>query len=72
MYLLSKFLTKGIKTGRLIVTDHDGREYTFGPGDGEWPEEVGGNVQLEPASLEDMCGGAIVEKSSLEVVYDDV
>ena len=36
------------------------------------PEDVGGNVELQPASLEDMCGGAIVEKSSLEVVYDDV
>jgi chlorophyllide a reductase subunit X len=36
------------------------------------PDEVGGNVELEPASLEDMCGGTLVERESLEVVYDDV
>ncbi|MEE4301158.1 MAG: chlorophyllide a reductase iron protein subunit X [Pseudomonadales bacterium] len=36
------------------------------------PEETGGNFELQPASLEDMCGGTIVEKSSLEVIYDDV
>lgn len=36
------------------------------------PEETGGNFELQPASLEDMCGGTLVEKSSLEVIYDDV
>ncbi|MEE2892758.1 MAG: chlorophyllide a reductase iron protein subunit X [Pseudomonadota bacterium] len=36
------------------------------------PDEVGGNVELQPATLEDMCGGTIVERESLEVVYDDV
>ena len=36
------------------------------------PDEVGGNVELEPATLEDMCGGTLVERESLEVVYDDV
>jgi chlorophyllide a reductase subunit X len=35
-------------------------------------EEVGRNVQLEPATLEDMCGGAIPETPSLEVVYETV
>ena len=36
------------------------------------PEEVGGNVELQPASLADMCGGEVPERQSLEVVYDDV
>ncbi len=35
-------------------------------------EVVGRNVVLEPASQEDMCGAAHVEKPSLEVVYDTV
>jgi len=35
-------------------------------------EDVGRGVVLEPASLEDMCGVAHVEKPSLEVVYDQV
>jgi chlorophyllide a reductase subunit X len=29
-------------------------------------------VTLVPATMEDMCGRAIVEKPSLEVVYDTV
>ncbi len=33
---------------------------------------VGRNVVLEPASYEDMCGGTIVERPSLEVIYDAV
>jgi chlorophyllide a reductase subunit X len=33
---------------------------------------VGRNVVLEPASAEDMCGGAIIQKPSLEVVYEAV
>src|SRR5271165_6080139 len=33
---------------------------------------VGRGVVLDPATLEDMCGKAVVEKSSLEVVYDSV
>ncbi len=33
-------------------------------------EEVGRDVVLEPATLEDMCGGVVLEKPSLEVVYD--
>ena len=32
----------------------------------------GRNVVLEPASLEDMCGGSLTVKPSLEVVYDAV
>jgi chlorophyllide a reductase subunit X len=28
--------------------------------------------RLEPATLEDMCGGRVVEKPTLEVIYDDV
>ena len=35
-------------------------------------EVVGRNVVLEPASHEDMCGGVVLEKTSLEVVYDTV
>ncbi len=35
-------------------------------------EAVGRNVVLEPASFEDMCGMAAVNKPSLEVVYDNV
>ena len=32
---------------------------------------VGRNVVLEPASMEDMCGAAVIEKPSLEVLYDE-
>ncbi len=35
-------------------------------------DAVGRGVVLDPASAEDMCGGVIVEKPSLEVVYDTV
>jgi chlorophyllide a reductase subunit X len=35
-------------------------------------EVVGRNVVLEPASHEDMCGSSIVEKATLEIVYDTV
>ncbi len=35
-------------------------------------EDVGRDVVLEPATLEDMCGTAAIEKPSLEVVYDTV
>jgi chlorophyllide a reductase subunit X len=35
-------------------------------------EAVGRDVVLEPASMADMCGKEVVEKESLEVVYDDV
>jgi len=31
-----------------------------------------GNVVLDPATQEDMCGGSIVEKATLEIVYDTV
>jgi chlorophyllide a reductase subunit X len=33
---------------------------------------VGRDVKLEPATLEDMCGASVIEKPSLEVVYDAV
>lgn len=33
-------------------------------------DAVGRGVVLEAASLDDMCGGPIVEKPSLEVVYE--
>ena len=42
MWLLDKFLQKAIKHGQLIVTDHDGKEYSYGPGGGEYDERVGG------------------------------
>ncbi|MCA3562489.1 MAG: chlorophyllide a reductase iron protein subunit X [Aestuariivirga sp.] len=35
-------------------------------------DSVGRNVVLEPASLEDMCGGMPIVKPSLEVIYDAV
>jgi chlorophyllide a reductase subunit X len=34
-------------------------------------EVVGRNIVLEPASREDMCGSAQLEKASLEIVYDN-
>jgi len=33
---------------------------------------VGRDVVLEPASMEDMCGASLVQKPSLEVIYDKV
>jgi chlorophyllide a reductase subunit X len=35
-------------------------------------DAVGRGVTLEPASFEDMCGGTVQEKQSLEVVYETV
>jgi chlorophyllide a reductase subunit X len=35
-------------------------------------DAVGRDVVLDPATPEDMCGGVVVHKPSLEVVYDDV
>jgi chlorophyllide a reductase subunit X len=35
-------------------------------------DAVGRGVVLQPASFEDMCGGVVIEKPSLEVVYDTV
>jgi len=35
-------------------------------------DAVGRNVVLEPATPEDMCGGTIVQKPSLEVIYEAV
>jgi chlorophyllide a reductase subunit X len=35
-------------------------------------DAVGRGVILDPASNEDMCGGSIVERKSLEVIYDTV
>jgi cyclopropane-fatty-acyl-phospholipid synthase len=32
MWLLDKFLGRAIKRGRLVVTDHDGKTYEYGPG----------------------------------------
>ena len=32
MWLLDKFLKAGIKRGKFIVTDHDGKVYEYGPG----------------------------------------
>ncbi|MEL6416912.1 MAG: SAM-dependent methyltransferase, partial [Pseudomonadota bacterium] len=43
MWLLDKFLTKAIKHGQLIVTDHDGAEHTYGPG-GEYDPLEGGRA----------------------------
>ena len=35
-------------------------------------EAVGRGVVLQPASTEDMCGSTLVERPSLEIVYDTV
>ena len=35
-------------------------------------ESVGRGVVLDPATLADMCGGVVVEKPSLEVVYESI
>jgi chlorophyllide a reductase subunit X len=35
-------------------------------------EAVGRGVVLDPATIEDMCGRSVIEKPSLEVVYDTV
>jgi cyclopropane-fatty-acyl-phospholipid synthase len=35
MWLLDKFLKHVIRRGRLVVTDHDGKVYSYGPGGGE-------------------------------------
>jgi len=35
-------------------------------------EAVGRGVTLQPATLQDMCGGVVLERRSLEVVYDAV
>ena len=42
MWLLDKFLSKAITQGQLIVTDHDGKQYTYGNDAGDYPPEVGG------------------------------
>jgi len=42
MWLLDKFLTKAIKHGQMVITDYDGKEYTYGPGGGAYDERVGG------------------------------
>jgi chlorophyllide a reductase subunit X len=34
-------------------------------------EAVGRNVVLTPASHEDMCGASVIDKTSLEIVYDN-
>ena len=33
---------------------------------------TGRDVVLQPASQEDMCGGTLTQKTSLEVIYDEV
>jgi chlorophyllide a reductase subunit X len=35
-------------------------------------DTVGRDVVLQPASNEDMCGGTITARPSLEVIYDTV
>jgi chlorophyllide a reductase subunit X len=35
-------------------------------------DAVGRDVVLQPATVEDMCGQALVDKPSLEVIYDSV
>ena len=35
-------------------------------------DAVGRDVVLEPATIEDMCGRSVIEKPSLEIVYDNV
>jgi cyclopropane-fatty-acyl-phospholipid synthase len=42
MWLLDKFLSRAVTRGQLIVTDHDGKTYTYGPGGCDYPPEIGG------------------------------
>ncbi|MEO1252799.1 MAG: chlorophyllide a reductase iron protein subunit X [Pseudomonadota bacterium] len=35
-------------------------------------EETGAGFQLEPATIADMCGKNVVEKESLEVIYEEI
>ncbi len=35
-------------------------------------EDVGRDVALEPATLSDMCGKEVIEKPSLEIIYENV
>jgi len=43
MWLLDKLLKRLIRTGQMVITDHDGKVYTFGPG----PEGMdGGPIKL--------------------------
>ncbi|WP_432200228.1 class I SAM-dependent methyltransferase [Erythrobacter sp. W53] len=42
MWLLDKFLRKAIVQGQLVITDYDGKEYTYGPGGTDYPPEEGG------------------------------
>jgi chlorophyllide a reductase subunit X len=35
-------------------------------------DTVGRNIVLEPATQEDMCGARVIEKPSLEVVYEAI
>jgi len=52
---------------------HFGRNRSPGRAPGLFKSEaVGRNVVLEPASHEDMCGSSLVEKATLEIVYDTV
>jgi cyclopropane-fatty-acyl-phospholipid synthase len=44
MWLLDKFLSRAVKRGQLIITDHDGKEYTYGPGGHDYSPEVGGRA----------------------------
>jgi len=34
-------------------------------------DAVGRNVKLDPATIEDMCAASTLEKTSLEVIYDN-
>ena len=68
---LAGLMAAGIYVLQIRVTldgplDQDGLLNLF---DGD---EVGRNVVLQPATAEDMCGGQLVERPSLEVVYDSV
>ena len=40
MWLLDQLLTRVIRKGRLVITDHDGQTYEYGPSDGSEPIRV--------------------------------
>ena len=40
MWLLNQLLSRVIRKGRLIITDHDGKAYEYGPDDGSEPIRV--------------------------------
>jgi len=49
MWLLDKMLKRLIRTGQLVITDHDGKTYSYGPGaDGVTHRKAAGHIARYP------------------------